>query len=91
MSTAADNRFYREPPVQDIVNEAFERGQRLERERCIKLICPHCASGNSVDRNGEHILETIEGLSAEAMEYINSKVDSETSSIIRELVEKSTI
>lgn len=47
--------------AQEILDEAFERGQRVERLRCARIVCPDCAKGVPVDRGGEHILETIQG------------------------------
>lgn len=48
----------------DIIEEAFERGRRLERLRCAKIVCPDCAKGLAPDNNGEHILEIIQGYAA---------------------------
>lgn len=46
----------------DLVEEAFVRGQQLERLRCAAIVCPDCAKGVPLDeRNSEHILETIQG------------------------------
>lgn len=44
----------------DIVDDAFERGRLIERERCARIVCPDCAKG-VYRQNGEHILETIQG------------------------------
>jgi hypothetical protein len=45
---------------QDLLNEAFERGQRVERLRCAKIVCPDCAKDVEL-ADGIHILETIGG------------------------------
>lgn len=45
----------------DIVEDAFQRGRQIERERCAKITCPDCARGIPISSNGEHILETIQG------------------------------
>lgn len=47
---------------QELLDEAFERGQRVERLRCAKIACPDCAKGVYLDeRNGDHVLEAIQG------------------------------
>lgn len=46
----------------DTVEEAFARGQRIERLRCAAIVCPDCAKGIPLDgRNSDHVLETIQG------------------------------
>lgn len=31
-------------------------------EQCFRALCPDCAKGMTPDRNGSHILETIQGM-----------------------------
>lgn len=46
----------------DIIEEAFDRGRRLERWRCAKIVCSDCAKGVPRDqKNRDHVIETIEG------------------------------
>jgi hypothetical protein len=34
---------------------------RIERERCIRIVCQYCANGNVPDDKGWHCLEIIQG------------------------------